>query len=156
MVPDLVPPLAQDLLDELAAALRIVIVDGPRQSGKATMIKQYQRAHGGSYRTLDNRQDQEAALADPVAFAVDGEPPRLIRRSSPGRRLARSGDQDRGRRGPAPGAVHPLRLEPVPNDPHACRSHWPAGPAFVDLWPLSMAEVTGGPAARICTSELSR
>jgi hypothetical protein len=42
------------------------------------MLRQYQRAHGGSYRTLDNRQDQEAALADPVAFAVDGESPRLI------------------------------------------------------------------------------
>jgi hypothetical protein len=71
-MPDLVPPLAQGLLDELAGALRIVIVNGPRQSGKTTMLGQYQRAHGGSYRTLDNRQDQEAALADPVAFAFDG------------------------------------------------------------------------------------
>jgi uncharacterized protein len=66
-MPDLVPRLAQGLLDELASALRIVIVNGPRQSGKTTMLRQYQRAHGGSYRTLDNRQDQEGALADPVA-----------------------------------------------------------------------------------------
>ncbi|HEY1621220.1 MAG TPA: AAA family ATPase, partial [Streptosporangiaceae bacterium] len=58
--------------------LRVVIVNGPRQSGKTTMLRQFQRAHGGSYRTLDNRQDQEAAIADPVAFAAEGESPRLI------------------------------------------------------------------------------
>ena len=42
------------------------------------MLRRYQRAHGGSYRTLDNRQDQEAAIADPAAFAADGESPRRI------------------------------------------------------------------------------
>lgn len=77
-MPDLVPRLAQGLLDELASALRVVVVNGPRQSGKTTMLRQYQRAHGGSYRTLDNRQDQEAAIADPAAFAADGGSPRLI------------------------------------------------------------------------------
>jgi predicted AAA+ superfamily ATPase len=49
-VADLVPRLAQGLLDELAFALRIVIGNGPRQSGKTTMLRQYQRAHSGSYR----------------------------------------------------------------------------------------------------------
>ena len=75
---ELVPRMAQELLDSLVAALRVVIVNGPRQSGKTTMLKQYQLANGGSYRTLDNRQDQEAAIADPVAFASEGERPRLI------------------------------------------------------------------------------
>jgi uncharacterized protein len=54
-MPDLVPRLAQGLLDELASALRIVIVNGPRQSGKTTMLRQYQRAHGGSYRSCRGR-----------------------------------------------------------------------------------------------------
>jgi hypothetical protein len=36
---DLVPRLAHGLLDELASELRIVIVNGPRQSGKTTMLK---------------------------------------------------------------------------------------------------------------------
>lgn len=145
MMPDLVPRLAQDLLDELAAALRIVIVNGPRQSGKTTMLKQYQRAHGGSYRTLDNRQDQEAGLADPVAFAVDGEPPRLIDEVHLGgdwlvRAIKIAVDED-----PRPGRFvlsGSSRFLTIPT-----LSESLAGlAAFVDLWPLSMAEVTGGPA----------
>jgi predicted AAA+ superfamily ATPase len=43
--------MAQGLLNELASALRIVIVNGPRQSGKTTMLKQYERTHGGTYRS---------------------------------------------------------------------------------------------------------
>jgi predicted AAA+ superfamily ATPase len=38
-VADLVPRLARGLLDELASALRIVIVNGPRQSGKTNSAK---------------------------------------------------------------------------------------------------------------------
>jgi uncharacterized protein len=144
-MPDLVPRLAQGLLDELASALRIVIVNGPRQSGKTTMLRQYQRAHGGSYRTLDNRQDQEAALADPVAFAVDGESPRLIDEVHLGgdwlvRAIKIAVDED-----PRPGRFilsGSSRFLTVPT-----LSESLAGRAgFVDLWPLSMAEVTGGSA----------
>ena len=43
MAPHPAPRLAQGLLDELASALRIVIAHGPRQSGKTTMLRQYQR-----------------------------------------------------------------------------------------------------------------
>ena len=144
-MPDLVPRLAQGLLDELASALRIVIVNGPRQSGKTTMLRQYQRAHGGSYRTLDNRQDQEAALADPVAFAVDGESPRLIDEVHLGgdwlvRAIKIAVDED-----PRPGRFilsGSSRFLTIPT-----LSESLAGRAgFVDLWPLSMAEVTGGSA----------
>jgi predicted AAA+ superfamily ATPase len=144
-MPDLIPRLAQGLLDELASALRIVIVNGPRQSGKTTMLRQYQRAHGGSYRTLDNRQDQEAALADPVAFAVDGESPRLIDEVHLGgdwlvRAIKIAVDED-----PRPGRFilsGSSRFLTIPT-----LSESLAGRAgFVDLWPLSMAEVTGGAA----------
>jgi predicted AAA+ superfamily ATPase len=144
-MPDLVPRLAQGLLDELAPALRIVIVNGPRQSGKTTMLRQYQRVHGGSYRTLDNRQDQEAALADPVAFAVDGESPRLIDEVHLGgdwlvRAIKIAVDED-----PRPGRFilsGSSRFLTIPT-----LSESLAGRAgFVDLWPLSMAEVTGGSA----------
>src|SRR3984957_8411838 len=142
---DLVPRIAQGLLDELTSALRIVIVNGPRQSGKTTMLRQYQRAHGGSYRTLDNRQDQEAALADPVAFAVDGESPRLIDEGHLGgdclvRAIKIAVDED-----PRPGRFilsGSSRFLTIPT-----LSESLAGRAgFVDLWPLSMAEATGGAA----------
>jgi uncharacterized protein len=142
---DLVPRLAQGLLDELASALRIVIVNGPRQSGKTTMLRQYQRAHGGSYRTLDNRQDQEAAMADPVAFAAEGQPPRLIDEVHLGgdwlvRAIKIAVDED-----PRPGRFilsGSSRFLTVPTLSESLAGR----AAFVDLWPLSMAEVTGGPA----------
>ena len=142
---DLVPRLAQGLLDELASALRIVIVNGPRQSGKTTMLRQYQRAHGGSYRTLDNRQDQEAAAADPVAFAAEGEPPRLIDEVHLGgdwlvRAIKIAVDED-----PRPGRYilsGSSRFLTVPTLSESLAGR----AAFIDLWPLSMAEVTGGSA----------
>ena len=109
------------------------------------MLRQYQRANGGSYRTLDNRQDQEAALADPVAFAVDGESPRLIDEVHLGgdwlvRAIKIAVDED-----PRPGRFilsGSSRFLTIPT-----LSESLAGRAgFVDLWPLSMAEVTGGSA----------
>ena len=142
---DLVPRLAQGLLDELASALRIVIVNGPRQSGKTTMLRQYQHAHGGSYRTLDNRQDQEAAAADPVACAAEGEPPRLIDEVHLGgdwlvRAIKIAVDED-----PRPGRYilsGSSRFLTVPTLSESLAGR----AAFIDLWPLSMAEVTGGSA----------
>src|SRR3984957_17410050 len=142
---DLVPRIAQGLLDELTSALRIVIVNGPRQSGKTTMLRQYQRAHGGSYRTLDNRQDQEAAAADPVAFAAEGESPRLIDEVHLGgdwlgRAIKIAVDED-----PRPGRYilsGSSRFLTVPTLSESLAGR----AAFVDLWPLSMAEITGGPA----------
>ena len=141
---DLVPRMAQDLLDALVVALRIVIVNGPRQSGKTTMLKQYQLVHGGSYRTLDNRQDQEAAIADPGAFAGEGERPRLIDEVHRGgdwliRAIKIAVDAD-----PSPGQFilsGSSRFLTVPT-----LSESLAGRAvFLDLWPLSVVERTGGP-----------
>jgi predicted AAA+ superfamily ATPase len=86
--------MTQGLLDELASALRIVIVNGPRQSGKTTMLRQYQRLHGGTYRTLDNRQDADAAIEDPVSFAPRRHAAATDRRGTPRRRLADPRDQD--------------------------------------------------------------
>jgi uncharacterized protein len=138
---DLVPRMAQGLLDELASALRIVIVNGPRQSGKTTMLKQYQRAHGGSYRSLDNRQDQEAAVEDPVAFARQGAAPRLIDEVHRGgdwlvRAIKMAVDED-----PRPGQFilsGSSRFLTVPT-----LSESLAGRAvFIDLWPLSISERT--------------
>jgi predicted AAA+ superfamily ATPase len=142
---DLVPRMAQGLLDELVAALRVIVVNGPRQSGKTTMLKQYQRHHGGSYRTLDNRQDQEAAEADPVAFAAEGARPRLIDEVHRGgdwlvRAIKMAVDADR-----SPGQFilsGSSRFLSVPTLSESLAGR----AAFLDLWPLSMAERAGGPA----------
>ena len=145
---ELVPRMAQGLLDELASALRIVIVNGPRQSGKTTMLKQYQRAHGGSYRTLDNRQDQDAAIEDPVAFARQGASPRLIDEVHRGgdwlvRAIKMAVDEDT-----RPGQFilsGSSRFLTVPT-----LSESLAGRAvFIDLWPLSAGNpAPAGPGGR--------
>ncbi|MGH3275613.1 MAG: ATP-binding protein [Streptosporangiaceae bacterium] len=141
---ELVPRMTRGLLDELGSALRIVIVNGPRQSGKTTMLRQYQSTHGGSYRTLDNRQDQEGAIADPVAFARQGATPRLIDEVHRGgdwlvRAIKMTVDEDR-----RPGQFilsGSSRFLTVPT-----LSESLAGRAvFINLWPLSVSERTSGP-----------
>lgn len=141
----LVARLAARLLDDLASELRVVIVNGPRQSGKTTLLRQYQQAHGGSYRTLDNRQDREAAAADPMAFAVQGEAPWLIDEVQMGgdwlvRAIKMAVDRD-----PRPGRYilsGSSRFLTVPTLSESLAGR----AAFIDLWPLSMAEITHGPA----------
>ncbi|MGH3172030.1 MAG: ATP-binding protein, partial [Trebonia sp.] len=123
--------------------LRVVIVNGPRQSGKTTMLRQYQSLHGGTYRTLDNRQDAEAAQADPVSFAHQGTPPRLIDEVHRGgdwliRAIKMTVDED-----PRPGQFilsGSSRFLAVPT-----LSESLAGRAvFIGLWPLSVTERTRG------------
>jgi predicted AAA+ superfamily ATPase len=136
--------MQQRLLEELASALRVVIVNGPRQSGKTTLLRQYQQARGGTYRTLDDRQAQETAHADPITFARHGDPPRLIDEVHRGgdvlvRAIKMEVDDD-----PAPGQFilsGSSRFLTVPT-----LSESLAGRAvFIDLWPLSIPERTDGP-----------
>lgn len=140
---ELVPRMSQGLLNELVSALRVVIVNGPRQSGKTTLLKKYQHTHGGIYRTLDNRQDQEAAIEDPAAFAAEGSPPRLIDEVHRGgdwlvRAIKIAVDEN-----PAPGQFilsGSSRFLTVPTLSESLAGR----AAFVELWPLSMAERSGG------------
>jgi uncharacterized protein len=75
---ELVPRAAASRLAELVAHPRIVMVGGPRQSGKTTLMRQYQAKAGGSYRTPDQADTLRAALDDPAAFVTYGDPPRVI------------------------------------------------------------------------------
>lgn len=59
-------------IDELLGAFRAVVVNGPRQAGKSTLIRQVQRSRGPVV-TLDDPGALAAALDDPVGF-LDGQP----------------------------------------------------------------------------------
>lgn len=140
----LIDRAASPVLDELAGALRVVIINGPRQSGKTTLLKEYQRRHGGTYRTLDDRQMLIAAHEDPLTFARYGDPPRLIDEVQRGgdslvRSIKMAVDDD-----PRPGQFilsGSSRFLTIPS-----LSESLAGRAvFLDLWPLSTSERTGGP-----------
>jgi predicted AAA+ superfamily ATPase len=62
-----VPRLAAQRVDRALRDTPVVLVTGPRQSGKTTLVR---HLLGGNrrYITLDDATSQEAALSDPVGF----------------------------------------------------------------------------------------
>lgn len=138
-----VPRSAESLLVEFADALRVVIINGPRQSGKTTLLKQFQKTRGGSYRTLDDQQMLQTALDDPVTFARFGERPCIIDEVQRGgdwlvRAIKMTADESR-----SPGQFllsGSSRFLTIPTLSESLAGR----AAFIDLWPLSVAERTGG------------
>ncbi|TDE57635.1 ATP-binding protein [Nonomuraea mesophila] len=55
-----------------------MIVNGPRQSGKTTLLRQLQACRGGTYLTLDDASLRAAAQADPEVFVADGSRPMMV------------------------------------------------------------------------------
>lgn len=64
--------------EEHLSTFRVVILNGPRQAGKTTLLRHMQREHGGTLLNLDNEQLLQAAVSDPLAFAISGVEPRFI------------------------------------------------------------------------------
>ena len=121
-----------------------MVVNGPRQSGKTTLLRLFHQAHGGSFRTLDDAGTLSAARSDPTAFAAQGATPRIIDE------IHRGGDalvlavkqvvDDVGTRGlfVLSGSTRFLTV-PTLTESLAGRA------VFVDLWPFTMAERHGVP-----------
>jgi predicted AAA+ superfamily ATPase len=63
---------------EFLDSFRVVIVNGPRQSGKTTLLQQLQACRGGTYLTLDDVTLRAAAHADPEVFVANDSKPMLI------------------------------------------------------------------------------
>lgn len=71
------PRILRPLLEEALADTPVVLIHGPRQSGKTTLAREVGDANGYAYRTFDDDTLREAAEADPVGF-VGGLPPKTI------------------------------------------------------------------------------
>jgi hypothetical protein len=131
-------------LAERVAAFRIVIVNGPRQGGKTTLLRQFLEERSGSFRSLDDASTLAVARDDPTGFARYGAPPRIVDE------VQRGGDplvlaikhvvdttNDRGQF-ILSGSTRFLTV-PTLSESLSGRA------VFVDLWPLTAAERFGAP-----------
>ncbi|HXM56751.1 MAG TPA: ATP-binding protein [Candidatus Dormibacteraeota bacterium] len=139
---DIVPRAATGRLDEYASSFRVVVVNGPRQAGKTTLLRLYRASHGGELRTLDDDQVLRSALQDPITFAREANRPLCIDE------IQRGGDQliraikivvdERWQPGQflLTGSTRFLTV-PTLSESLAGRA------GIIDLWPLSMSERAG-------------
>lgn len=126
----------------LTEAFRVVIVNGPRQSGKSTLLQLFHEEHGGSLRSLDDEPTLTPALADPTAFARYGDRPVIIDEIQRGGdplvlaiKYLVDRDNSRGQFILA-GSTRFLTV-PTLSESLAGRA------ALIDLWPFSTAERAG-------------
>jgi uncharacterized protein len=127
------------VVDELLGDFRVVVVNGPRQAGKTTLLRQLHASRGGSFRTLDREDVLRAAIDDPLGFVADAPRPLFIDEVQRGgdalvRAIKIKVDDE-----PVPGSFvlsGSSRFLSVPT-----LSESLAGRALLtELWPLSIAE----------------
>lgn len=140
--PGFVARAASRQLEDLTATFRIVIVNGPRQAGKTTLLELHRQAHGGEYRTLDSTTIRESADVDPEGFVQGTEIPLIIDEVQlGGDRLVRAIKQVVDRRR-TPGQFILSGSTRFLTTPGISESL--AGRAVLtELWPLSVAERVG-------------
>lgn len=78
MTRKLIPRRISNLAEEYLQSFRVLIVNGPRQSGKTTLLRQLNDVCAGTYLTLDDGALRAAAQADPAAFIAGGVQPMMI------------------------------------------------------------------------------
>lgn len=138
----MIPRIAQKSLTDLAETFRIVIVSGPRQAGKTTLVKQLHSTFGGLFQTLDSQEVLQSALGDSGSFAESGATPRIfdeIQRAGDSLLLAIKQQVDMDNSPCQFVLSSSTNFLTVPNLTESL-----AGRAvFLNLWPLSMAERCG-------------
>lgn len=72
------PRACDAVVREYLSIFRGVVLNGPRQAGKSTLLDAIHRQLGGTLLNLDNEQLLQAAITDPVSFASSGAEPRFI------------------------------------------------------------------------------
>jgi len=64
--------------DEFLDSFRVVVLHGPRQAGKTTLMRQLELQRGGEFRNLDEGPVLTAAREDPAGFVVSERSPVYI------------------------------------------------------------------------------
>jgi uncharacterized protein len=138
-----IPRRAAELVTAAMAGFRVLVVNGPRQSGKSTLLRQMNASLDGTLVTLDDRTALKTARTDPGGFVTGYPYPLMIdevQRGGDALVLAVKALVDRNDQ---PGQIvlaGSSRFLTVPT-----LSESLAGRArIIDLWPLSQGELTGG------------
>lgn len=142
MPDDLVQRHIAGRLREYVSDFRVTVVNGPRQAGKTTLLRQLHRDIGGAFVTLDDDDQRSAARADPRGY-LQGLPRPLfideVQRGGDPLVLAVKAEVDRY---PQPGAFvlsGSTQFLTVPTISESLAGR--AG--LLDLWPFSVAERVG-------------
>ena len=69
--PDFVPRIVEPRLAKALEDAPVVLLHGPRQSGKSTLVRSVGEAHGRTYLSFDDDVVHAAASSDPVGFVLD-------------------------------------------------------------------------------------
>ncbi len=135
-------------IDEGLQHFRVVLLHGPRQSGKTTLARLTSEARQGTFASLDDDATRNAALDDPRTFLLGQRHPLIIDEVQLGgdrlvRALKQVVDED-----PVPGRfllTGSTNFLTVPNISESL-----AGRVLIlRLWPLSQAELRGSPPPRL-------
>ncbi len=135
-------------LRDILSVSRAAAITGPRQAGKSTLARQLQLAGVvPNYFSLDDAATREAALADPDGFALSLSRPAVIDevQRAPDLMLAVKQilDQD-----PSPGQFL-LTGSADLLTARVIADALPGRVEYVNLWPLSQAEISGNPVSVI-------
>ncbi len=142
-LPDpLIERRALSLLQRRLAAARVVVLNGPRQSGKTALLAVLQRALGGTYLSLDSATELASARSDPMGFVTGYAEPLLIDEVQRGGELLTLAVKLEADRSPRRGRFVLAGSTRFLTEPRIAESL--AGRVrFVDLWPLSQGEIDG-------------
>lgn len=136
----IVPRRVSRAVREALEDTRVVLVNGPRQSGKSTLVTEVGRQIGAEWTSMDRAETRQAAQTDPTEFVAGSE--RLIidevqRVPELFLSIKESVDSDpRPGRFLLTGSSRVLSLRGLPDA-------LPGRMETIDLWPLSQGEIDG-------------
>ena len=140
---DELPRRLEPITREALSSFRVVVITGPRQAGKTTLVRRT-LGDSGTFARLDREATLRAALDDPTGFAAFGETPRAFdevqRAGEPLIRAVKNVVDDDPSRGQflLNGSADFLTV-PTISESLAGRA------AFLELWPFTQGELHGAP-----------
>ena len=140
---DELPRQLEPITREALSSFRVVVVTGPRQAGKTTLVRQT-LGDSGTFARLDREATLRAALEDPEGFAAFGETPRAFdevqRAGEPLIRAVKNiVDEDPSRGQFLLNGSADFLTVPTISESLAGRA------AFLELWPFTQGELHGAP-----------